>query len=212
MKNLLIFGSNGFIGKKLLKKIRNKYNCICFGGSKDLDFTNPDLGQLSKKINQKIDGILFLQGKSPKIGFQDIEKENFVQMFSVDIITPFLIVRELSRLEMLSKDASLVFLSSVAVKKGSYDPSYACSKSSMEGLVRVIRRNISDVRANIITLGLVEKSPVHVGMTEDFVELHRKRMGGKLVQVEDVISSIEYLLTNNSVNGIFLEVTSGFSV
>jgi NAD(P)-dependent dehydrogenase (short-subunit alcohol dehydrogenase family) len=61
----------------------------------------------------------------------------------------------------------IIFFSSVAKKKGSYDPSYAAAKSGLVGLMHSLANAYKTQRFNIISLGLVENSPVFNQMSDE---------------------------------------------
>jgi 3-oxoacyl-[acyl-carrier protein] reductase len=111
----------------------------------------------------------------------------------------------------LASDASVVFFSSVATGKGSYDPSYAAAKSALEGLMHSLANVMPNQRFNIIRLGLVEGSPVHLGMTEDFVTKHKQRMrNGHLVAVAKVASMTKEVLLNACLNRAVIQLDGGY--
>lgn len=60
MKTILIIGAHGFIGKKLRKKLNNKFLLIC-PSKKKLDITN--FSSLNKYFKKKIDIVLNLSGQ-----------------------------------------------------------------------------------------------------------------------------------------------------
>lgn len=210
MKKILIFGANGYLGKSFSENKKQKYEFVKYNGRKDLDFTNPNSIEDFLLPDVKIDGILFMQGMSPSVGFDSISAENFQNMFTIDIILPILILRKLKENNKLSKGCCVILISSISSKKGSYDPSYACSKSGMLVLPKIIKRNIKNVRVNTIFLGLVENSPVHKKMTQDFVEKHKSKMENKLVNVNDVVETIDNVLNCTSLDCSEIEIHCGY--
>jgi NAD(P)-dependent dehydrogenase (short-subunit alcohol dehydrogenase family) len=98
----------------------------------------------------------------------------------------------------------------VAQKKGSYDPSYAAAKSGLVGVQHTLANRFPHVNFNTLSLGLVENSPVHRGMTDDYVHKHLNAMGGNLIKVDDVCASIYLLLEGHSISNSIISIDRGF--
>jgi hypothetical protein len=64
----------------------------------------------------------------------------------------------------------------------------------------------------MISLGLVENSPVYNQMTDDFREKHANRMQNKrFIQVKNINSMIELLLNNESINRADMALDGGYT-
>lgn len=210
MKNVLLFGSTGYVGTHFIENYINKYNIVEVG-RKDFDFLNPDIGSLIEVIGHtKFDAVVFLQGINPSNGVDDITEKQFFDMLKINITTPHDVLRSIN--PWAEYGASVIFMSSIARKKGSYDPSYATSKAGLVGLQQTLSNSYPFLRFNTISLGLVENSRVHCGMTKDFEEKHLNAMGGKLVDVQDACKAIEFLIECNSVNRAIIPVDRGFKL
>lgn len=212
MKRILVFGATGYVGKKFIELYGDRYQIIKAPGSRELDFKDPDIKKVLSLTDDAVDGVLFLQGCNPSIGLHDIDDAHFRSMMDVNIMTPLKIVRALHRNGLLSQSASVVFVSSIARKKGSYDPAYAVAKSGLQGLQETLSNYFPQMRFNSISLGLVEGSPVHMGMTPDFVQKHLNAMGGALVDVKDACKTIELLLECSSISRTTIDVDRGHKV
>jgi 3-oxoacyl-[acyl-carrier protein] reductase len=217
MKNILIVGSNSFIAKNTVDKLQQQsYNCILTSRSSGdpalvLDVENEksilDFCKLNSTIS--LDGILFFQGINPSRNVKEMTAEHFMKMLSVNLIGPALLLKHIHK--NLNKDAMILFISSVAAQKGSYDPSYAAAKSGMIGLTHTLANEFPDFRFNSISLGLVEDSPVYNNMTPDFRKKHFDRMNGKFIKAGDVSSLISELLENISINKATINIDGGFA-
>ena len=208
MKNVLVFGASGYVGQNFCKLYGDKYNIDTSLGSSDkFNFFIPDWDKLGE-VNDPLHAVLFLQGLNPRTGFQTIDNDDFDEMIQLNLSVPTMILSKLEE-DGLIDDASIVFISSIAAKKGSYDPSYACAKAAMRGLIPTLMNNLSS-RVNSISLGLVAGSPVHRGMTPGFEKNHRDRMGGKLVNVYDVCKTIDFLIECNSISGAEISLDCGY--
>lgn len=214
MKNVIVFGANGYIAKRFMGYSAEKYRFTSVT-RQQFDFLSPDYEKLDDYIRTKVttagfQAVVFLQGINPRIGVKDIDEENFHDMIKINLSTPLGVVKTLKPL--LPESAAVVFMSSIARRKGSYDPSYASAKAGLEGMVQTLSNNYKDLRFNCLSIGLVKGSPVHVGMTSDFVDRHKSSMNGDLVCPDDVCKSLEFLVECKSVNRTTIDVDRGFRV
>ncbi len=214
-KSLLLFGANSYIGKKFQESYAEQYTIhpVYRTGSTaqlTIDFTDEStIDAFCKKIDFSVDAIIFLQGINPSKGFNDITSEHFLNMMKVNLVAPTLLVRGLQG--QLSDNCSVLFFSSVSKRKGSYDPSYASAKAGLFGLMQSLANANARLRFNIISLGLVENSPVYNQMTDDFRAKHAGRMrNGQFVKAENVCSVIDTLINNESINRADIEVDNGY--
>ena len=210
MKNVLLFGSTGYVGTHFIENYISRYNIIEVG-RRDFDFLNPDIESLMKVIGHtKFDAVVFLQGINPSNGVADITEQQFFDMLKINITTPHEVVRSIH--PWIKYNASVIFMSSIARKKGSYDPSYATSKAGLVGLQQTLSNAYPFLRFNTVSLGLVENSRVHKGMTKDFEQKHINAMGGKLIDVRDACKAIKFLIECDSVNRAVIPVDRGFKL
>ena len=212
MKRVLLFGATGYVGKKFVELYGDQYEIIQAPGSQELDFRDPDIDKVLRLANRALDGVIFLQGCNPSVGVYEMDDAHFRGMMDINIMTPLKVIRALHRVGLLSHQASVIFVSSIARKKGSYDPAYASAKAGLQGLQATLSNYFPDVRFNSISLGLVKDSPVHSGMTSDFVQKHLDAMGGALVEVNDACKTIELLLECSSISRAMIDVDRGYKV
>ena len=216
MKNILIFGSTGYIGNKFCDNHEMVYNITrCSRSRKEndvyFDFLEPNYASFKKQIGDtKFDAIIFLQGINPRVGFNSIDYNDFDSMLQINVVSPTIVLQTMVGGGNLSKDACVIFLSSIAKEKGSYDPSYAAAKSALVGLIQSLAKANPDLRFNILSLGLVEGSPVQQGMTPDFLKRHIDAMGGKLVSVDDVCKTLDYLIQCKSISSHDIKIDCGY--
>jgi hypothetical protein len=66
-------------------------------------------------------------------------------------------------------------------------------------------------RFNILSLGLVENSPVFNQMTDDFKKSHSSRMqNGNFIKAENVASAIDMVIRNDNINRADISIDAGF--
>jgi 3-oxoacyl-[acyl-carrier protein] reductase len=210
MKKVMLFGSNGFVAKRFFERNQEKYDFLKVP-REDFDFLEDKGSKLQLQLRSPgYDAVIFLQGINPQYGVERITESQFSDMMKVNIFSPIDILRSIT--PWLNQGASIIFMSSIASKKGSYDPSYAVAKSGMEGMKQSLANAYPFLRFNSVSMGLIENSPVHTGMTADFVDNHRSKMGGRLVGADDACMAIEFLIECESVNRQDLAVDRGYRV
>jgi 3-oxoacyl-[acyl-carrier protein] reductase len=213
-KNVLIFGANSYISKTFIEKYGDRYSVHTVYRNKtreslNIDFNDNNYKAFAEKIKFAVDAILFLQGISPSMGISEITEEHFIKMMKINLITPAMLIQSMK--EKLSEGCATIFFSSVAKKKGSYDPAYAAAKAGMEGLMHSLANAFQTQRFNIISLGLVENSPVFNQMSDDFKERHALRMQNRnFVRAENVASVIDMIINNSNINRGDIAIDSGF--
>ena len=217
-KTVLVFGASGFIGQKFCELYHEKYKLILVGGSRPgpwlkFDFLNPDFYALHDhmlKFDVPLDGIVFLQGLNPTVGANEINTQHYNDMLALNVSTPSLVIREL--INKLCLNAAVSFISSVAAYKGSYDPAYAAAKSAIPGMINSLSSAWPSLRFNSVSLGLVENSPVHQGMSSNFEKKHLDAMGGTLVNVDDVCKTLDFLLECKSISRANIKLDCGYKL
>lgn len=205
MKRLLIVGSKSHIAKHFMVNSIEEYEFVKLqrgqGGDFNADLTRPEQ-ILSLKVDEnfpKLHGILFFQGIKPLNSAKEADWNRMQDMFALNLSAPVYIMKKFS--SHLKTGAGVLFFSSVAADKGSYDPSYAAAKSGIKGVMLSLANEFTGFRFNSIKLGLVEGTPVDRGMTEDFRQKHRNRMfGNELIQPDEVNSTIHWILNNQHLN------------
>ena len=218
-KKVLLFGSTGFLGKKFLSLSGKDYDITPIT-RKNIDFekeidsipqTLRDVLKSRKK--NRFDACLFFHGIGPSLSTKNMEFEHFEKMIRINIIGPAIILNYLIDEKYLNNSSSVIFISSIAVKKGSYDCAYAASKSALSGLIQSFSKTYTDIRFNCLSLGLVDSSPTHLGMTPDFVEKHRKAMfDNKLIDPKDVINAARFLIENKGIAKTEISLDGGYKL
>ena len=214
-KNILLFGANSYISKSFIRDYSKQYSIYpVFRNETEqslhIDFENSDgIEEFSQKINFQIDAMLFLQGVNPTMGVADITEEHFSRMLKINLVTPALLIRELK--DKMSEHSAVIFFSSVSKRKGSYDPSYASAKAGLVGLMHSLANAYPKQRFNLISLGLVEGSPVFNKMSDDFRAKHAEKMqSGTFIKPENVADVIHMLINNTNINRSDIAIDGGY--
>lgn len=208
---VLVIGGNSFIAQGIESYLSTQGITLVRIHRSVLDIT--DEVQIEQFCNNPqlptYDAILFAQGINPSLSTKETTAEHLLAMLKVNIMGPVLLLKHL--VPRMNPHGNVVFFSSVAAEKGSYDPGYAASKAAIQGMINSFANEFSSMRFNAIALGLVENSPVFNQMTPDFLQKHRDRMHqGTLIQLEHIAAVVNLLLTNENLNRSIIPLTSGF--
>jgi len=210
MKRLIIIGASGSIGVGVAPTLEKSYvihRLSRQGTTPSIDFTKQNQ-DLTKLPEGSFDGVIFAQGINPQYSPFDTYGEHASNMWQVNIEGP---TRFLASIKpRLNPGACIVFFSSVAKIKGSYDPHYAAVKSAIPGYLASMARHFPEARFNTISLGLVNGSRVQAGMTEDFLARHRDNMfGNRLISYGTIARAIRFLVDSPELHLSDLKVDGG---
>lgn len=221
MKTYLVVGASGSIGTKITELLKANKHQVIKGTSKkaednQIDSLYLDLTDYSSitKLNEyntpPLDGIIFAAGYEPKQSIIEMSMEHQNKMLQIHVTGPLNTVKAL--LKNLKEESSVVFISSIAAYKGSYDPMYATAKGATISLCHTLAVELSKhkIRVNCISPGLVEGSPVFNGMTADFREKHiNNTLNKKLATADDCAAAINFLLTQEHITGQVIHINGG---
>jgi 3-oxoacyl-[acyl-carrier protein] reductase len=145
----------------------------------------------------------------------DLDDERFERVLDTNLTGAFRVTR--AAIDHLAPDGTVVFVSSIGGTAGTVDPSYAASKAGLHGLTRALAREYGEegVQVNAVAPG-----PVETEMNDEilaYLEEVEFRGHGNVdthlpqyaCEPETVAHSIEYLLTNDYVQGEVLNVNGG---
>lgn len=215
-KKILLFGATGFMGRKFIEYNRTTYDIVAVKREhvdmeKYIDERPVKLLQLIQEYT--FDIILFMQGTGPQLSTKQMISSHFEKQMRVNVIGPTCILNKLIEEKKLNDGCSILFLSSIASKKGSYDCAYAASKSALYGLIMSMSNCYEKYKFNLISLGLIENSPIHLCMTDDFVQRHKDAMfGKKLIDISDAITMIVSIIENKHMTKADIALDGGFKI
>jgi NAD(P)-dependent dehydrogenase (short-subunit alcohol dehydrogenase family) len=115
-------------------------------------------------------------------------------------------------LPKLTPNASIVLFGGLA-KDRPYPGSTTVStiNGGISGMLRTLAVELAPIRVNAIHPGIVGDSPFWAAKPDHVLDGYRARTpGGELATMADVADAAEFLLRNNSVNGVDLNVDGGW--
>ncbi|HEX2787450.1 MAG TPA: SDR family oxidoreductase [Ignavibacteria bacterium] len=215
-KNIFIAGITGTLGtavKNLFEK--NGYNC--YGSSSKesgknifkIDFENIDVKEIGNMKIPELDALVITSGYEPQMNLTESTEEHFDKMINIHLKGPFLLIKYLRK--KLKNNSCIILVSSIAAYKGSYDPSYATVKGGLISLTRSLARELApDIRVNAIAPGLIDGSPVHKRMTDDFRKKHMDAsLTKKLITPTECADAILFLVSEKNITGQILHINGG---
>ena len=87
----------------------------------------------------------------------------------------------------LSIGGAMIFLSSRAAHRSSYDAHYSAAKSSNEGFLISLSAQTKEKRILILAPSLIENSTMYSHMSDETIDSHRERTGNQLLTLDEVV-------------------------
>ncbi len=170
----------------------------------------------------KIDGFIHSAGIQRTQAFRTIDKDHYLEVFSVNTIAAFDLSRILVKRQYCAPNGlSLVFISSVmSVVANAGLTSYCASKAALVGGARAMAIELAPkkVRVNCVSPGTVEDTAMTKGLKTSLSEDEFQRIAAKypcgLGQTEDVAKLCVYLLSDAAkwITGQNIVIDGGYSV
>lgn len=196
-------------------KMRNPSSYICYDLN-DLDHIEDIFKQTI--IDGKLDGFVHCAGVCTINPVKGIEINELLQHLNINTISFFQLAKYFSKVKYSNKDSAIVALSSfAAVTEESGMCSYAMSKEALNTEVRIMAKEFikRGIRINAILPARVMSK---MGQKEDVwseeeLEEIRKFQPLGAIPIEQVVNSIEFLMSNEQagyITGECLAVTGGY--
>jgi 3-oxoacyl-[acyl-carrier protein] reductase len=174
----------------------------------------PDLVKRLRKEFGSIYGLVNNAGISADGSLALTSTQKIEQVVRVNTISPMVLTKYVVRLMMADGEGRIVNISSVTAFTGySGLAVYAATKASLIGFTRSLAREVGrmGVNVNAIAPGFVDTSMTE-GMTEEQRhQIERRSALKRLVNVGDIASAVDFLLSERSRNitGTVLTVDAG---
>ncbi|EFQ14427.1 SDR family oxidoreductase [Enterococcus faecalis] len=236
MKNLLVVGSAGYLGRSYIEKNKEKYNfwgidkvkntsCPDFIKQEFIaDVTNlNNIRKIRKKLECeriKLDSLLFSVGINPFQSFYSIDEEIWDYTFSVNLKSIVFMIKELYPL--FKEQVAIVLIGSQNGVVGheqriDYGPSKAALIQLAKNLTLDFEKDQEkDIKVNVVSPSYILNQSNKQLLTEscEGKKLLKKIPLKKFVQLEDVVAAIDFLLSDRSkaIRGQNIIVDYGYTI
>ncbi|MEI5994173.1 SDR family NAD(P)-dependent oxidoreductase [Candidatus Enterococcus mansonii] len=236
MKNVLVVGSTGYLGRAYIQMHKEKYH---FWGI-DKVSGNHSEGALRKefvadvtdfcsirkvrevfeKESVKMDAIIFSIGINPIQSFYSISEETWDKTFSVNLKSIVFMIKELYLI--FKEKVSIVFIGSQnGVVGHEHRIDYGPSKAALIQLAKNLTLDFEadkekDIKVNVVSPSYILNQSNEELLTDSFEgkKLLKKIPLKKFVQLEDVVGTIDFLLSDCSkaIRGQNIIVDYGYTI
>ena len=226
MKNILLIGGSYGIGSSLTKILSEDNNVIVASRTKpEQELDNVKYIEFDAScdeidlslIPETIDGFVYLPGSINLRPFKGLSIDAFKQDLEINVLSLIRILKSILPKLILSNNASLVFLSTVAVSQGMpFHSSVAVSKGAIEGLAKSLAAEYAPkFRVNVIAPSIVD-TPLANRFLNNETKIQKsseKHPLNRIGKKEDIAEMIGFLLSDKSswMTGQVLGIDGGLS-
>ena len=214
---ILLVGASSDIACSLFENYNDNYEFVRLSSNDEFsDINNFDVLDDSTYLEvDDLDGIVYFPGTIVLKPFKRLELEDLKSDFEINVLGLVKLLKFYQ--SRLSKNASLVFISTVAASIGMpFHSSIAMSKSSLEALSRTLAAEWSpEIRVNCVAPSLVNtKLAKRFFRNDKQIELMSEKHPLKRTgNPQDISNAIEFLLSRKSswITGQVINVDGGMS-
>jgi NAD(P)-dependent dehydrogenase (short-subunit alcohol dehydrogenase family) len=167
----------------------------------------------------ELHGIVHNAGMTKTLPFKFINRKDFDVLMQTNFYAPVFITQYLQKQKKIRKEASIVFISSIATfSAGVGDSMYAATKGAVSSLSKTLALELSkqQIRINCIQPGIIKTNIFEAGTLsgEQLKETERKYPLGRFGNPEDIAYAAIYLLSDasNWMTGSNLVIDGGFTL
>ncbi|MEN8662355.1 MAG: SDR family NAD(P)-dependent oxidoreductase [Lentimonas sp.] len=235
-RQILVVGATGGLGSAIARQLKEEGACVVVSGrnTEKLAAMAEELGGDSVAIDLAdaegrvqlvdaigaLDGVVYAAGVAPVAPVRYLKDADLEACLNLNTAVPLLLVRDLLKKKKLNAGASIVWLSSVASRRGTAGyAAYAASKAALEASGRCLALELASkgMRVNCIAPGMIETDMTEAAakrISDEALAEHLKAYPLGVGQSSDVAAATSFLLSEASrwVTGITLPVDGGFSI
>lgn len=166
----------------------------------------------------ELDGVVHSAGVNTKYLVKNVNREKIDELFHTNYYAPALITQLLLKNKKLSKNVSMVFISSISASYASVSNAlYAASKAALNAFVRCLAMEIAPrgMRANVIQPGVIDTPILKAyAMTDELNDFKSSCPLGHPGEPRDIAMGCVYLLSDASkfTTGSIITIDGGLTL
>lgn len=224
MKTTLIIGASSGIGKALANTLYKKGEKVIAISRNTPDasyshYYEHDIlsGNELPKLEEPIDGLVYCPGSIKLKPFRTLKQQDFENDFKLNVLGAIKSIQAYNQNLLLSKNASIVLFSTVAVQIGMpFHSSVSTSKGAIEGLTKALAAEFSPkIRVNCVAPSLTNTPMADklINTPEKLEASNNRHPLKRIGNTEDLANTIDFLLSPNSswITGQIMHVDGGMS-
>lgn len=160
-----------------------------------------------------LDAILFNAGTTDRASFEDMQIENWLRVFDVNVNFPVFLLQRIEK--KLNDGASIVFTGSLmGIYPHSVSLSYGVTKSAVHALVKNLVKVFGSrkIRVNAIAPGFVDTDWQKRKPDEVRRSINNKIALKRFCDPVELADAFWFMISNNYINGEILTIDGGYSM
>lgn len=129
-----------------------------------------------------------------------------------NLTAPFVVATQVAARMVRHGGGSIVNFSSIASRGNAGQAAYSAAKAGIEGLTRAMASELGPlgVRVNALALGFIDVPTTREAVVESRLQHYAEKTPlGRLGRLNEVIDAVEFLASNNFVNGAIVKIDGG---
>lgn len=229
-KNILITGGLGSLGGGIAKALEEKgANIIIFDQSSDegkniykVDVTNEEEIEKALKTIERIDALINCAGEiysEPLLNIMKQErhaKASWDRIINNNLTSCFLVSSQVAEKMASSRTKGVIInFSSISAKGNMGQSAYSAAKAGVEAFTKVLAKELGmfKIRVCAIAPGFIETPSTKHALSESMIDFWKKETPlRRLGTLEDVISTVEYIIYTDYLSGAIINVDGGLTI
>jgi NAD(P)-dependent dehydrogenase (short-subunit alcohol dehydrogenase family) len=174
-----------------------------------LDLAKP--GEIATQLAsvQDIDYLVLVAIERDHNSAKDYNFERAMRLVTVKLIGYTEVIHTI--LPRMRDSGSIVIFGGLA-KERPYPGSTTVTmvNGGVTSMIKTLAIELTPVRVNAVHPGIIADSPAWMSQADVIKRVKERTPGGRLAMTEDIVSSVDFLLTNKGINGVNLTVDGGW--
>jgi NAD(P)-dependent dehydrogenase (short-subunit alcohol dehydrogenase family) len=221
--NNLVIGASSGIGEAVVKKIggvavaRREEKLKQFEKYEVFDVTKLEEieGFVKNCVNKygKFDNLIYCAGIQNIKPLKVTKIDEIIQIFNTNLFAAMIFAKIFYSKKISNSSASMIFISSIASYKAeSGILSYSASKAGLNSFIKGAAKELSPIRVNGIAPGFLQTEMTQKFKyiyNDEFIENLEKNSPAGLVDMEDIVKTIEFLINTKHITGEIITIDGG---